>query len=183
MNTTYWKGKTIRLRGLEPEDWEFFYNWNQESNTQRTLDRIWFPGSKEMVREWAKSTSLQKGEKDEFFFVIEETESGQIVGSINPHDCDKTNGHFSYGVGIMHTHRRKGYAKEAIQLLLTYFFEELRYQKVTVGVYEHNEDSVRLHERLGFQQEGRIRSKIYQGGQYWDEILFGMLGSEFVKKY
>ena len=183
MKSSYWEGKAVRLRGLEPEDWQSFYNWNQESDTQRYLDRIWFPGSQEMVRDWAKTQSQQKGEKDEFFFVIEEKESGQIAGSINTHDCDKTNGNFSYGVGIMPAMRRKGYAKEAIRMMLGYFFEELRYEKATVGIYSHNESSIRLHEQLGFLLEGRIRSMIFQQGQFWDLVKMGMLGGEFRKKF
>ncbi|MEM7375426.1 MAG: GNAT family N-acetyltransferase [Bacteroidota bacterium] len=183
MTDNYWKGDKVRLRALEPEDWEVFYTWNQESYTQRNLDRIWFPGSKEMVRDWARKKTLQKGEKDEFFFVIEENRTGEIAGSINSHDCDKDNGTFGYGLGIIASHRQKGYASEAILLVLRYFFQELRYNKVTVGIYAHNEPSQKLHERLGFQEEGRLRSMIYQHGQYWDLVHMGMLGEEFEAKY
>lgn len=36
----YWEGQKIRLRSIEPEDYEFFYHWNLDTDTQRDLDRI-----------------------------------------------------------------------------------------------------------------------------------------------
>lgn len=182
MSKNYWQGENIRLRGLEPEDWEAFYLWNQETETQQNLDRIWFPGSKEMVKEWAFKTSKQRGEGDVYFFVIEERQTGDIVGSINTNSVDQHNGNFAYGLGIIESKRKQGYAQEAIYLLLRYFFEELRYVKVTVGIFSHNEASLRLHEKLGFQLEGRLRSMVYQNGQYWDLIKMGMLKEEFLER-
>jgi len=41
-------------------------------------------------------------------------------------------------------------------LILKYYFEELRYQKVTVPVHANNPASIRLHEKLGFKKKVRI---------------------------
>ncbi|MEO0469880.1 MAG: GNAT family protein [Bacteroidota bacterium] len=175
----YWQGKNIRLRGLEPEDADTFFQWNQDIQTQHGLDQIWFPGSKARVREWAEQKSQQSGEKDEFFFVIEELSSGQIAGMIHPSNCDRQNGTFSYGVGIIEAFRRKGYAQEAIRMVLRYYFEELGYQKVNVGIYAYNEASIKLHVQMGFTEEGRQRAMKLHARQYWDLVLLGMLRAEF----
>jgi RimJ/RimL family protein N-acetyltransferase len=42
-----------------------------------------------------------------------------------------------------------------------------------------NEASIRLHEKLGFIEEGRIRRNSFQNGQYLDDVLFGMTREEF----
>jgi len=63
--------------------------------------------------------------------------------------------------------------------VLRYYFEELRYQKVTVSVYSFNEESIALHKRLGFKQEGCLRRMIYTRGQYFDRLLFGLTADEF----
>jgi len=76
-------------------------------------------------------------------------------------------------------HQRKGYASEAIRLVLRYFFEELRYHKATVQVYAFNEASIRLHQKLGFQEEGRSRDMIYTQGRYVDELTFGLTFDEW----
>ncbi len=84
-------------------------------------------------------------------------------GTINTHSCDPRHGTFGYGLAIAREHWRKGYASEAICLVLAYYFRELRYQKVTAHVYAFNEASIRLHEKLGFQLEGRLRRMIFTG--------------------
>lgn len=174
----YWEGKKVRLRGLEPEDVDFFYNWNLETETQRNLAWIWFPTTKTSQIEWIKKESINKGESDEFFFVIE-NKAGKQVGSISSNTVNKIDGTFRYGIGIIESARQKGYAKEAIIILLNYFFNELRYNKVNACVYEFNEPSKILHEKLGFKKEGELRQVKYTDGKYWNELIYGMTKNEF----
>jgi RimJ/RimL family protein N-acetyltransferase len=181
-SSNLFEGRLVRLRGIEPEDWETFFAWNQDSDAARRLYFIPFPTSKEEVRQWAAKQALQRGEDDKFFFVIE-TLPGEVVGSISTASCDRRNGTFSYGVGILAAQRRKGYAAEAVELLLNYLFGELRYQKATAHVYSFNEPSIRLHERLGFVREGQLRRMIYTDGRYFDDIVFGLTAEEFAERY
>jgi RimJ/RimL family protein N-acetyltransferase len=51
---------------------------------------------------------------------------------------------------------------------------------VTVRAYAFNEPSLRLHERLGFVPEGRLRRMIYTGGAHHDVCLYGMTVEEFL---
>ena len=60
-----------------------------------------------------------------------------------------------------------------------YYFDELRYQKVTVNVHSHNEASILLHQKLGFIKEGTHRRMGYTKGGYFDVIWFGMTVEEF----
>jgi RimJ/RimL family protein N-acetyltransferase len=101
-----------------------------------------------------------------------------VVGDISTHHCSPVNGVLSYGVAIRADQRRNGYAGEAIQLVLRYYFCERRYQKANVSVYAFNEASIALHRRLGFQEEGRLRRTIFSNGRYWDELLFGITVEE-----
>jgi RimJ/RimL family protein N-acetyltransferase len=171
-------GRLVRLRGIEPEDWEPFHVFNSDSEASRALYWIAFPGSKERQRQWAAKLALQEGVDDTFFFVIE-TLAGDLVGSIGTHECDRRNGTFTYGIAVLGEHRRHGYASEAIRLLLGYYFGELRYQKVTARVYSFNEASLALHERLGLVREGYLRRMRYTDGRYFDEVIFGMTAEEF----
>jgi RimJ/RimL family protein N-acetyltransferase len=173
-----WQGQRVRLRGVEPADAEVFFAWDRDSEMARSVDYVWPPSSLEATRRWAESVATQKAENDIFFLVIENND-GEMVGVINTHGCDRRVGAFKYGIAIRREHRRKGYAFEAILLLLRYFFEELRYQKVTVHVHANNPASSRLHERLGFQPEGRLRRMVFTQGQYFDELLYGMTAEEF----
>jgi len=173
----YWQGKNIRLRALEPSDAVSFYTWDLDSDMGRFLDRVWQPVSLESQKRWTERDST-KEPGDEFFFVIE-NQAGETVGMVNTHHCDHRSGVFSYGVAVMADFQRHGYASEAIRMVLRYFFDEQRYQKVNVQIHSNNDASVKLHEALGFQLEGRVRRAIYSGGQYYDELHYGMTVEEF----
>ena len=95
---------------------------------------------------------------------------GELVGSISTDKSDPQNGTFSYGVSIFRVYWKKGYASDAIKIVLRYFFHELRYQKVNAHVYSFNEGSKRLHEQLGFTKEGCLRNMIYTNDKYFIDL-------------
>jgi RimJ/RimL family protein N-acetyltransferase len=173
-----WEGKKVRLRATEPSDADIFHEWDKDTDQARLQYRVNFPPSLEAARRYAQEGSARRSEDDTYFFVIESLD-GQVVGSILTHSTDRRNGHFKYGIGIGTEHQRKGYAAEAIRLVLRFYFEELRYTKALAEVYAFNEPSIRLHERLGFTLEGRLRNMIYTQGRLHDVLVFGMLANEF----
>ena len=178
MNINFWKGDLIRLRAVEPEDWKHFFQWREDTYFQQTTDRITFPRSQEAVKRWAADCALAEPKDDAYRWVIENHE-GEFVGTINTYTCDPRHGTLKYGLGIRREYWRRGYATEAIRIVLRYFFEELRYQKANVQVYDFNQGSVDLHRRLGFQEEGRLRRMGYSQGQYYDWIVMGVTREEF----
>lgn len=182
MNSSFWQGERVKLRAIEPSDWETFWLWDQDSEMQRMVDRLYPPRSQEAQRQWAMNKATEKLEGDSYFFVVENLD-GEVIGCINPNNCDPRNGTFRYGVAIRREHWRKGYASEAITIVLRYYFQELRYQKATIPVYSFNNASIRLHEHLGFQLEGRLRRIIYTQGQFFDELFFGMTAEEFSQRH
>lgn len=175
-----WQGHRIRLRAVESSDWEAHFQWQKDTDTARAVHEIPFPNSSESVRRWAEQNASAGAEGHAFRFQIE-TLAGELAGTFNTHSCDARNGTFAYGLGIMEQHQRKGFASEAIGLVLNYFFNELRYQKVVAYVYDFNTASIALHEHLGFQLEGRLRRMIYTGGQHHDLLIFGMTAEEFAE--
>jgi RimJ/RimL family protein N-acetyltransferase len=173
-----WKGERVRLRAIEPSDWTAYFAWNQDDDQARNLYEVPFPQSAEAVQQWVSKEATRTPDDDAFRFVIEDA-AGEVVGDLTTHDCNRRFGTFSYGISIRREHRRRGYAAEAISLVLRYYFRELRYQKATVRVYAFNERSARLHESLGFQLEGRLRRTIYSDGAYNDELVYGITAEEF----
>jgi RimJ/RimL family protein N-acetyltransferase len=177
----YWLGRKIRLRAIEADDAQTFYNWNLDSERARLLDFVWPPSSLASVQAWIETQSRKNHlEEDRYPWVIEDL-FGNPVGTISTHHCDPRSGTFSYGIDIAGEHRRKGYAREAIMLVLKYYFEELRYQKVTVNIHSENLASIRLHEGLGFQLEGKLRRMVYTRGQYLDALWYGLTAEEYAR--
>jgi RimJ/RimL family protein N-acetyltransferase len=176
-----WHGPRVRLRAFEASDWAAYANWDDDADQARNLDAIHFPRSDENTQRWAEELASRPRDGDNMHFVIED-ERGEVVGNLNTHRCDARVGTFSYGISIRRDRRGKGYAKEAILLVLRHYFDELRYQKVTVGVYAFNEPSIRLHEKLGFRLEGRLRRMTFTRGEHFDELLYGLTVEEFAER-
>lgn len=176
----FWQGELVRLRAIEPEDAETFYMANFDGETARSVDYLWPPMSMTAMRAWAQKMATEEIKEDLFHCVIEDRQ-GHIAGLLNSHSTNRRTGTFAYGIAVGEVYRGRGFASEAIVMLLRYFFEELRYQKATVTVYEDNAASIALHEKLGFQLEGRLRRMIYTRGQYYDEFYYGMTREEFAE--
>ena len=174
----YWQGTRIRLRAVEPADSETFYRWNQDSERARNLDFVWPPQSQANAEAWTQAESLKRMPNDRVRCVIE-TLQRIPVGAIDTHSCNSHSGTFSYGIDIVPEHQRKGYASEAIRLVLRYYLEELRYQKVTVSIHGYNTGSIHLHEKLGFRHEGTHRRMGFTRGCFFDVLWYGMTVDEF----
>jgi RimJ/RimL family protein N-acetyltransferase len=173
-----WEGKKVRLRAIVSDDWIKFHENDQDSEGARSSDAIYFPRSEAGTKSWAEQQA-SKGANGNNIMLAIETLDRELVGSINSHSCDTRNGTFKYGVAIFREYHRNGYASDAVKILLRYYFNELRYVKVTAHIFAFNESSIRLHEHLGFKQEGRIRNMIFTNGQHYDEYVYGLLKSEF----
>ena len=179
-------GKKIRLRARKYEDIErdkaVIENSAYDTEIDRMTDSIYLPFSVESrLEEW--ENSVKKANDWDRCNLVIETLDGTAVGGISITEASRTDGSFSYGLAILPNHRRKGYAKEAIILILNYYFNELRFHKCNVNIFDFNEGSKLLHKSLGFIEEGRRRESKYTKGKYYDVILYGMTENEFRRTY
>ena len=174
----FWRTARVRLRAYCESDVAHCSLWAQDSGRAQHLEHVWAPPSPSVVASWVASRARQGFDNGDYSFIIEDS-SAQPVGSISTFRCDQRTGTFSYGIDIAAAHRRRGHAMDAIRLVTRYYFEECRYQKVTVGVHAANGASIALHEKLGFTLEGRLRRMVYTGGAFQDELWFGQTAEEF----
>ena len=42
-STSIWQGERVRLRAIEPSDWEAYFAWNQDDEQARGVSSIPFP--------------------------------------------------------------------------------------------------------------------------------------------
>jgi len=178
MGLNFWQTDTLRLRAVEPEDWRIFADWDLDSESARLCYAIPFPPSSEQQQKKAMEMASSRGENDVYTWLME-SQTGEVVGIINTFGADRRNRTFGYGLAVRREHWGKGYASQAVRLVLRYYFDELGYQKCTVDVYDFNTASIGLHQKLGFTQEGCTRRMIFTQGAYHDNLIFGITAEEF----
>ena len=174
----YWQGKKVCLRAMEENDADFFYEILQDMDIQRNESDIRVPMSKKACEDFAQEQA-SKGNDNTSPFLIIEDENKNRVGMASPSIEDSRVGVFTCGIFIRPEYQRKGYAKEALFLIMKFYFYQLRCQKFNVNVYSYNEPSNRLCEKMGFIAEGRRRNTVYADGEFYDEILYGLTIDEF----
>jgi RimJ/RimL family protein N-acetyltransferase len=174
---SYWQGEKITLRAIEPSDAQTIFDWHQDSELSRTMGFLEPPQSMASLEAYTGEMSLRKMDAGDFFWMIENKDH-DVVGYIDTR-CDVRHGNFEYGVSISPLHQRSGYAAEAIMLIVDYYFQHLRYHKVTPQVNSDNVPSIRLHESLGFKLEGTVREMMFSNGVYLDVLYYGLTFDEY----
>jgi RimJ/RimL family protein N-acetyltransferase len=175
----FWQGGRVRLRPVSVDDAEGSYLESLDSPSRQVLQLgIELPTSVEKLKEVLARYADCKDVDGIIILTIEDLE-GNDVGGISWHTRSPKNGTFSFGITVGRSHRGKGYAEEAVRILLRYCFLERRFQKCNSACVHTNEPSIRLHGKLGFIEEGRRRRQWFMNGQYYDDLLFGLTREEF----
>jgi len=175
----FWASEKVRLRGLTANDAESTFANSLDSPGRQVLQLgVELPTSVEAVRAELEKRANCRDVDGVIVFAIENQE-GACVGGVSLHTPSLKNGTFGFGVNIHLPHRGKGYATDAVRILLRYCFHERRFQKCNSACVETNTASIALHEKLGFVEEGRRRRHLFLSGRFYDDILFGLTREEF----
>ena len=68
----------------------------------------------------------------------------------------------------------KGFATEALQLIMHHAFAELDLNKLVATCSVDNVGSFKLLEKIGFKQEGRLNQNTFIKNRYIDDFVYGL---------
>ena len=177
----FWETNKVRLRPLRIEDaekkWREWFDTESRRYLEYQLDLP--PVSLAVYTEQLRDICEFKDTSRMTSFAIDNLDC-ELMGWINLFTGNPRHGNFSFGVSIFRKYQRHGYAEEAIRLILRYGFDELRLHKCNSECLAINQPSIKLHLKLGFQEEGRKREVVFMDGAYHDIILFGLLKDDFI---
>ncbi|SHE55838.1 GNAT family N-acetyltransferase [Dysgonomonas macrotermitis] len=118
---------------------------------------------------------------DYYRWAIIEKESQICIGQIAIFLVNDTN-HFceiEYCLGSKF--HRKGYATEAVRLVLDYSFNKINFHKVQVCHKDGNIASQGVIKKSGFIYEGTLRDFFFMDGRYVSRLYYSMLKDEYKK--
>jgi diamine N-acetyltransferase len=177
-------GELIQLRALEPTDLNCLYRWENDT-TVWSVSGTMAPFSKYVLEQYLSSshhdiyTNKQLRLMIDLIFDDEEEgqgEEGRSIGCIDLFDFDPKNKRAGVGILIANSNDRgKGYATEALHLLLDYGFDVLDLHQIYSNVRVDNETSLALFKKLGFEITGLKQDWIYDAGKYVDEYTLQLI--------
>jgi RimJ/RimL family protein N-acetyltransferase len=110
-------------------------------------------------------------------FVI--TLDGAPVGSAGLFHEDTLARYAEVGIALLAEARGQGVGTEALRQLVEFAFVRRNLRRLHLVVIASNTAAIASYAKLGFVEEGRRREHCWVRGRYEDEVLMGLLRSEW----
>lgn len=167
----------LRLRVHEPDDADWMQSLYSRPETSRfLLDEPWTSESTpEKLEERLTKTGL--GSPDGALALVIEKD-GIPIGDVGLWLTDRDRGQAEIGWVLDPQHGGKGYATEAVQVLIALAFEHYRLHRVTAQMDARNTASAALARRVGMRLEAHHSQDWFSKGEWTDTLVFALLASE-----
>ncbi len=172
------KNKDIVLRAVEPEDLEILYRW--ENSTV-----LWYHGntlapySKLVLRQYINdSLEMDIYQSKQLRLMIDLVEEKATIGTIDLYDIDAHNRRAGIGILIDDDYRRRGFAKQALELMSNYAFNFLYLHQIYAYIAQSNTNSISLFEKAGYQSVGILKDWLQRGEEFEDVYLSQLLNDK-----
>jgi diamine N-acetyltransferase len=99
----------------------------------------------------------------------------KTIGSIDLFEFEPAHLRAGVGILILEGFRGKGYASEALGLLINYAFETLQLHQLFTNISADNTDSIRLFESKGFHYIGTKKEWNRVRNKWQDECMFQLI--------
>jgi ribosomal-protein-alanine N-acetyltransferase len=138
--------------------------YGQKSLT--SLDQV-----KQIIRIFSANYDEKRGIK----WGIEQKETCSIIGTIGFQDWSIEHKRAEISYALFPEKWGNGYAKEAVNKVISYGFEELGLERIGAVVFVENNASNNLLTKLGFIKEGTLRKYMYQNDIPYDTNIYSLL--------
>ena len=174
MTTNLLIGNKINLRALEPEDLDFLYQIENNSSFWE-VSHTQTPFSKFILKQYIENVHLDIYEAKQVRFIIEENTSKKAIGTIDIFDFNPQHKRAGIGVLIHPNFQEKGYATEALSILIQYCFSSLNLHQLYANITSDNSKSIQLFTKYNFTKVGVKKDWIFSKGKFKDEVLYQLI--------
>lgn len=167
-------GKHIHLRALEPDDLDFLYAIeNNESFWEVSSTQT--PYSKFILEQYLANAHQDIYEAKQLRLIIAENTTKNNVGIIDLFEYNPQHKRAGIGILIIENEQNKGFASQALELLIDYSFNKLNLHQLFANITTDNTKSLDLFTKHGFKKIGIKKEWIFSKGSFKDEISFQRL--------
>ena len=106
---------------------------------------------------------------------IQRKDDQEIIGTIGFHASFHKHKRAEIGYEIHPDYWRNGYTHEALHKIISYGFDVMELTRIGAIVFTENEASNKLLTKIGFKNEGLLKSYMYQNGIPRDTYVYSLL--------
>ena len=174
------KGKRVLLRPFKRSDISDFLNWFNDPELVQYLD-MYLPMTEMSEEKFIEELGTTRARSDALFVIeVIEGASTKPIDNCGLHQIDSKDQNANFGIIIGEKdYWSKSYGTEAAKLVINYGFQQLNLHRIYSNAVAFNERSIKLHKKVGFREEGRLRQAMFKNGQYHDMVQFGILREEW----
>jgi len=173
------EGKSVSLRALEKEDLEILKEWRNSKHVRKST-REYKLLNMINQKNWFESIHQLNPPREIMFGILNKRKKLIGVTGLTYIDWKNRNSEISIYFSIKNW-QTKSEAKEVINLILEYGFEELNLHRLYVEIFSLMKENIKLFSNLKFIKEGELREKIWRKNKWWNTIIFSKLSSEYKK--
>jgi diamine N-acetyltransferase len=169
------KGKEIQLRAIEPNDIDPIYKWENDTSIWN-LSNTLTPFSRFVIKQFIDNSHLDIFQSKQLRLMIDKINTKESIGTIDLFDFDPL--HKRAGIGILianKENRSKGYASEALDLLINYCFTNLQLHQLYCNITTDNIDSIKLFKKKEFQEVGVKKDWLIFDTETKDEAMYQLI--------
>lgn len=128
---------------------------------------------------WIHKQPMRRKKLVSVSFVVIEKRGGRLLGGAGIKYPNLKHKRSEVGAWIAKEYWGKGYAKDALRMLINYGFKKLKLNRLEGICYAFNKRSRKLQESLGFKLEGVLREHSIFKGKFVDDYFYSLLRKEW----
>lgn len=170
-------GSNIHLRMPEPSDVDILYRWENDLSVWRVSTTV-VPFSRFQMEQYIMNSQHDIYTERQLRLMIDlfaGKGSQKTIGCIDLFDYDPLHRRAGIGILIIPEEREKGYAAEALGLLIRYSFEIVQLHQLYCNISSGNDPSIRLFTKARFVQCGVKKEWRIIDNKWTDEIMFQLI--------
>lgn len=174
------KSKNLTLRALEPGDIDLLFNWENDEELWHLSNTV-EPFSRFTLEQYILNSHQDIYTAKQLRLLIDvKNDKGKIItiGSIDLFDFDPINKRAGIGILISKGSRNKGYASEALEMIVDYAFSTLHLHQLYGNITTDNIASFKLFKKNGFKIIGIKKEWVLIKNKWVDEYLMQIINQK-----
>lgn len=166
----------LLLRDFAADDWPAVLAYQRDPRYLRLYE--WTGRTEADVRAFVNMfiEQQQQRPRTRYQLAITRRDDGRLIGNCGIRRSAADSHEAEIGYELAPDEWGHGYATEAVREIVRFGFEELALHRITAWTVADNTASARVLEKVGLTLEGRLVDKERYKGQYWDVLMYGMVG-------